>query len=121
MICCKEIDEYVNYYENNKKYFNRERILLMENIVKPTLERNDIIFDSETFYKCIRYVEKNFYALFPYQKFIAAFIFMYDQEDYPIFRTFFIMMGRGNRQRWIYSPYFKFLNDRISWNRWIQY
>ena len=42
MICCQEINEYIDYYEKNKTKFNKERILLMENIVKPTLKRDDI-------------------------------------------------------------------------------
>lgn len=108
MIWCKEINEYIEYYENNKKYFNRERILLMENIVKPTLERDDVFFDEDTFYTCIKYVEKNFYPLFPYQKFIYAFVFMYDNEDFPVFRTFFIMMGRGNGKDGFIAPLLSF-------------
>lgn len=107
MICCKEINDYIDYYENNKKYFNRERILLMENIVKPTIERDDVFFDEETFYNCIRYVEKNFYPLFPYQKFIYAFVFMYE-DDFPVFRTFFIMMGRGNGKDGFIAPLLSF-------------
>lgn len=108
MICCKEINEYIDYYENNKKYFNRERILLMENIVKPTLKQDDVFFDEDTFYTCIKYVEKNFYPLFPYQKFIYAFVFMYDKEDFPLFRTFFIMMGRGNGKDGFIAPLLSF-------------
>lgn len=107
MICCEEINYYINYYENNKKYFNRERILLMENIVKPTIARDDVFFDEETYYNCIKYVEKNFYPLFPYQKFIYAFVFMYE-DDFPVFRTFFIMMGRGNGKDGFIAPLLSF-------------
>ena len=46
MIYCHEIQEYLNIYENSKNVFNKERILLMENIVKPTLKRTDINFDT---------------------------------------------------------------------------
>lgn len=91
MICCNEIDKYIEYYEKNKKKFNQERILLMENIVKPTLKRDDVFFDVETYKNCIKYCEKYYYTLFPYQKFIYAFVFMYE-DDHPLFRTIFIMM-----------------------------
>ena len=68
----------------------------MENIVKPTLKREDVVFDEETYNKCIRFSERWFYKLFLYQKFIYAFVFMYDKNDIPIFRTYIIEMGRGN-------------------------
>ena len=33
-ICCKEVEDYLEYYENNKEEFNIERHLLIENIAK---------------------------------------------------------------------------------------
>lgn len=95
MIVCKEIAEYLRYAENNPKKINRERKLLIENIVKPTIRRNDVFFDEKTYQNCLTYCEKHYYKLFPYQKFIYAFAFMY-KDDIPIFPKFFIMMGRGN-------------------------
>lgn len=111
MIYCNEIDEYLDYYENNKDKFNRERILLIENIVKPTLERDDIFFDIDTYNNCIKYCEKYFYKLFPYQKFIYAFVFMY-KDDFPLFRTIFIMMGRGNGKDGMIAPLLNFLQTQ---------
>ena len=49
MIYCKEIDDYLKYYEDNKHLFNEERKLLIENIVKPTLKREDIFFDKDKY------------------------------------------------------------------------
>ena len=72
IICCNEINEYIEKYEKEKKYFNKERILLIENIVKPLLKRDDVFFDDETYQNCIKFCEKWFYKLFPYQKFIYA-------------------------------------------------
>ena len=112
MICCKEIEEYLDFYEKSKNVFNKERILLIENIVKPTLEREDVVFDSDTFYKCLKYCEKWYYPLFPYQKFIYAFVFMYDLEDFPLFRTFFIEMGRGNGKDGFICPLVDFLTSQ---------
>lgn len=112
MICCKEIDEYLTFYEDAKYVFNKERILLIENIVKPTLQRTDIIFDSDTYYKCLKYCEKWYYPLFPYQKFIYAFVFMYDKDDFPVFRTFFIEMGRGNGKDGFICPLIDFLTSQ---------
>lgn len=112
MICCNEIDEYIDKYEREKKYFNKERILLIENIVKPLLKRDDIVFDETTYKNCITFCEKWFYKLFPYQKFIYAFVFMYDKNDIPIFRTFIIEMGRGNGKDGMIMPLATFLTTK---------
>ena len=95
MIICKEIAEYLRHAEQHPKLINEERKLLIDNIVMPTMRRNDIFFDEKTYQNCLKYCEKRYYKLFPYQKFIYAFAFMY-KDDIPIFPKLFIMMGRGN-------------------------
>lgn len=112
MIYCKEVDEYLSYCEQNPEKINNDRKLLIKNIVKPILKRNDVFFDSETYYKCIRYCERWYNKLFPYQKFIYAFVFMY-KEDTPIFKTFIILMGRGNGKDGMMSPLMNFLQSRF--------
>lgn len=95
MITCKEIDEYVKYAADHPGWMNTERKLLIKNIVLPTLGRDDVFFDEKRYQKCITYCEKHYYKLFPYQKFIYAFAFMY-KDDIPIFPKILVMMGRGN-------------------------
>lgn len=95
MIECKEIDEYLEYAKQNPKWINKDRKLLIKNIVKPTLKRDDVFFDEEMYHNCLKYCEKYYYPLFPYQKFIYAFAFMF-KDDIPLFGKFFVMMGRGN-------------------------
>lgn len=111
MICCKEINDYLEYYNRCPNVFNNERKLLIENIVKPTLARDDIFFDEETYYKCIRFVERWYYPLFPYQKFVYAFVFMY-KNDIPVFRTFIILEGRGNGKDGFIVPLLHFLTTQ---------
>lgn len=111
MICCKEINEYLDYYNKCPNCFNNERKLLIENIVKPTLERTDIFFDEEIYYKCIRFVERWYYPLFPYQKFLYAFVFMY-KDDIPLFRTFVILEGRGNGKDGFIIPLLHFFTTQ---------
>lgn len=113
MICCREINEYLDYYEKCPNVFNLERKLLIENIVKSTLKRDDITFDEEMYYKCLNFCELWFYELFPYQKFITAFIFMYDSNDMPLFRTFIIMLGRGNGKDGWLIPIAVFLTSEL--------
>ncbi len=112
MIKCREIDEYIRYAEKHPKWINKERKLLIKNIVKPTLRRDDIFFDEKTYQNCIRYCEKHYYPLFPYQKFIYAFVFMY-KDDAPLFPKFFIMMGRGNGKDGFIIPLVNFFQTPL--------
>ena len=112
MIICKEIAEYLRYAENNPKKINRERNLLIKNIVMPTMRRNDVFFDEKTYQNCLKYCEKRYYKLFPYQKFIYAFAFMY-KDDIPIFPKFFIMMGRGNGKDGFIVPLVNFFQTPL--------
>jgi phage terminase large subunit-like protein len=111
MICCKEIDEYIKFVEENPDETDDEIKLLIKNIVKPTLSRDDVFFDEDQYYKCIRYCEKWYYKLFPYQKFIYAFVFMYEDKnrDIVIFPDIFILMGRGNGKDGMIMPLANFL------------
>lgn len=111
-ITCKEIDDYIKWCEENPKKINKKRWLLINNIVKPTLKRTDIVFDKETFEKCLAYCEKWYYPLFPYQKFIYAFVFMY-KNDAPLFRSFIIEMGRGNGKDGFIAPLANFLQTPL--------
>ena len=49
MIICKEIAEYLRYTEDYPKRIDREIKLLIDNIVMPTLRRNDVFFDEKTY------------------------------------------------------------------------
>jgi len=108
MNVCKEINDYIKFCEDNPRRINNLRKLLIKNIVKPLLKREDVFFDKDTYYKCLKYCETNYYPLFPYQKFIYAFVFMY-VDDIPVFSTFFILMGRGNGKDGMMMPLANFL------------
>ncbi len=111
MICCKEIDEYIKFVEENPNETDDEIKLLIKNIIKPTLSRDDVFFDGETYYKCLKYCEKWYYAMFPFQKFIYALFFIYkdNTKDSVLFREIFILMGRGNGKDGMIMPLANFL------------
>jgi phage terminase large subunit-like protein len=111
MICCREIDEYIKFVEENPEETDDEIKLLIKNIVKPTLSRDDVFFDEEIFYKAIKYCEKWYYKLFPYQKFTYALFFMYDKNnpDIVIFPDILILMARGNGKDGMIMPLANFL------------
>lgn len=113
MITCKEIDDYLAYCKEHPKWINRDRKLLIKNIVKPTLKRKDVFFDDVTFHNCIRYLEANYYPLFPYQKFILAFVFMYDSTGEPLFPEIVMLMGRGNGKDGFMAPLANFFQTPL--------
>ena len=114
MIICKEIDDYLLYVKEHPKWINRDRKLLIRNIVKPTLKRKDVWFDEETYRNCLRYIEGNYYPLFPYQKFIIAFIFFYTKaENEPLFPEIVILMGRGNGKDGLMAPLANFFQTPL--------
>lgn len=113
-ITCKEIDDYLEYVKAHPKWINKDRKLLIRNIVKPTLKRNDVYLDEETFRNCLRYIEGNFYPLFPYQKFIIAHAFIYGTEDNePVFPEIVILMGRGNGKDGLMAPLANFFQTPL--------
>lgn len=112
MICCKEIAEYLYYAAQHPDWINKDRKLLIENIVKPIIQRNDVFFDEKTYQNCLKYCEKHYYPLFPWQKFVYAFAFMY-KDDMPVFPKFFIMMGRGNGKDGFIVPLVNFFQTPL--------
>ena len=58
-------------------------------------------------------METNYYKLFPYEKFILAFIFMYDQTGEPVFPEIFIMEGRGNGKDGFMAPLANFFQTPL--------
>ena len=112
MIECQEINDYIDYVKKNPDKINKERKLLIKNIVMPTLARNDVFFDEKTYQNCLKYCENNYYPLFPYQKFIYAFVFMY-VDDVPLFTTIIILMGRGNGKDGFIMPLMNFFQTPL--------
>lgn len=111
MIYCKEIDEYIKFVEEHPDETDDEIKLLIKNIIKPTLSRDDVFFDEEMFNKAVKYCEKWYYKLFPYQKFAYALFFMYDKNnlDIVIFPDILILMARGNGKDGMIMPLANFL------------
>lgn len=102
----KEVNDYIEFAEKNPDEISDDVKLLIENVAKPTLKRDDVFFDSETYYKAIEFVEKWFYGLYAWQKFILAFMFMYEEDnhDIVIFKDIFLLIGRGNGKSGFIAP-----------------
>lgn len=96
MISNKYVDEYIRLYEAGKIKLNKERIMLIEYLRKYVLTRDDLYFDEKQIENYIKFTEKWYFKLELFQKFIAAFVFLfYKADDSVFFEQFFISEARG--------------------------
>lgn len=96
MISNKYVDEYIQLYETGKIKLNKERIMLIEYLRKYVLNRDDLYFDDEMIENCIRFGEKWYFPLVPFDKFLIAFIFLFFKKNNRIFyRKHLWLIARG--------------------------
>lgn len=96
MISNKYVSEYIELYESGKIQLNKERIMLLEYLQEHILIRDDLYFDEKLIEDFVKFAEKWYFPLQPFQKFIAAFVFLFYKEDNSVFyEQFLIMMARG--------------------------
>ncbi|MGL4008878.1 terminase TerL endonuclease subunit [Staphylococcus nepalensis] len=112
MIKNKHVENYINQYKEGKIILNKERIDLIHHLEENILTRNDVFFDEIKIENCIKFAEKWYFPLQPFQKFIIAFVFLFlKQEDEntgeeiisPYFKQFFITLGRGGGKNGLIS------------------
>jgi len=96
LISNKYVSEYIELYETGKIQLNKERIMLLEYLQEHILSRDDLYFDEQLIENFVKFAEKWYFPLQPFQKFIAAFVFLFHKEDNSVFyEQFLIMMARG--------------------------
>ncbi|EQB34884.1 terminase [Virgibacillus sp. CM-4] len=97
MIHQKYVDEYIQAWRSGKIIFNQERIDLVKHLEAEVLVRDDIYFDEDQIEQCINYIEKWYFKLELFQKFIIAFIFLkYIEKDKLFYKDIVIVIARGN-------------------------
>ncbi|EJO7117162.1 terminase large subunit [Staphylococcus pseudintermedius] len=90
------VDEYIQMWKSGKIILNKERILLIAYLEKYVLNREDLYFDEVQIENFIKFTEKWYFPLQPFQKFIIPFIFLFEKEgDFLYYEQFFITLGRG--------------------------
>lgn len=96
MIKNNYVTEYIDSYRNGDIVLNKERIMLIDYIEEHVLTRDDIYFDETMIDNFIRFAEKWYFPLQPFQKFLVAFVFLYYKEDNAnFFEQFLFLMARG--------------------------
>jgi phage terminase large subunit-like protein len=114
MIHNKYVDEYINQWRESKIILNKERIDLIKYLESTVLVKNNAHFDDEKIEKCIQFINKWYFPVQPFQKFIIAFIFLIDDEiDTPYFTEFALFMGRGAGKNGFISAISDFLTTPI--------
>ncbi|WP_249659397.1 terminase TerL endonuclease subunit [Lysinibacillus fusiformis] len=110
MISNKYVDEYIQLYESGQSKLNKERIMLIEYLQEHVLSRDDLFFDDDMIEKCIRFGEKWYFPLQPFQKFLIAFVFLFFKKNGRVFyRKHLWMLGRGGGKNGLISVVTHFL------------
>lgn len=91
----KHVKFYIDKYKNGEIVFNKERQLLVEYLELNILYRDDLYFDDEQIEKCIKFIEKYYFKLQQFQKFLVAFLFLFDEEGELYYEQFFWLVARG--------------------------
>lgn len=114
MLKQKYVDEYIDLYRSGKIKLNKERILLIEYLKKHVLNRDDLYFDDEMIENCIKFGEKWYFPLQPFQKFLIAFVFLFFKEtDRVFYRKHLWMLGRGGGKNGLISVITNFLISEL--------
>src|SRR5699024_7176606 len=114
MIVHKHVKDYIKLYRQGKIKFNKERIQLVDYLEKHILNRKDLYFDKKQIDQCVKYCEKWFFPLQPFQKFIIAFLFLKHKKTERLFyRKFLIMMGRGGGKNGLISAISSYLQSEL--------
>lgn len=74
------------------------------------MSRDDLFFDDDMIEKCIRFGEKWYFPLQPFQKFLIAFVFLFFKKNGRVFyRKHLWMLGRGGGKNGLISVVTHFL------------
>ena len=104
MISHRYVDEYVQSYVDGNIKLNKERIDLITYLRDQVLSRDDLYFDEVMIDNFVKFTEKWYFPLQPFQKFIICFVFLFYIDTQRIFfRKFLIMMGRGGGKNGLIS------------------
>lgn len=114
MINNKYVDEYIQLYEAGQIKLNKERIMLIEYLRKYVLNRDDLYFNDEMIENCIKFGEKWYFPLTPFNKFLIAFIFLFFKKNGRIFyRKHLWLIARGAGKNGLISVVTHFLTSPL--------
>lgn len=114
MITNQYVEEYIQLYETGKIKLNKERIMLIEYLREYVLNRDDLYFDNEMIENCIRFGEKWYFPLVPFDKFLIAFVFLFfKKNDRVFYRKHLWLIARGAGKNGLISVITHFLTSPL--------
>ncbi|QAB25176.1 terminase large subunit [Lactiplantibacillus plantarum] len=114
MIQQKYVKSYLQAYKDGSIRLNKRRIKLVELIEKTVLTNENYYFDEEKIEDCLTFANKWFFPFTPWEKFLTAFVFLYDHTtERRAIRKFMVVVGRGaGKNGWV-SVISSFLLSRL--------
>lgn len=100
------IKHYIDLFDDGKIILNKERIQLFEYLERDVLNRDDVYFDVEQIENCIDYIERWYFPLADFQKFLIPFSFLRTNEDGTdalFYDSHFWTMARGSGKNGLFS------------------
>ncbi|MBC8668994.1 terminase large subunit [Staphylococcus pseudintermedius] len=91
----KHVKWYIDKYKHGEIKLNSDRIKLIDHLETNVLCRDGLYFDNDQIELCIAFIELFYFKLQPFQKFLIAFVFLFDEEDELYFEQFFWLVARG--------------------------
>lgn len=89
------VEEYISQWKRGEILLNNYRIMLINYIENVVLEHPGVWFNEKEIDECVRFIEKWYFKLEPFQKFLLAFVFLYHDNGDTVFDRFFWTMARG--------------------------
>ena len=88
--------------------------MLVKYLQKHVLNRDDLYFDNEMIENCIKFGEKWYFPLEPFQKFLIAFVFLFNKKNNRVFyRKHLWMLGRGGGKNGLISVITHFMTSSL--------
>lgn len=114
MLKQKYVCEYIALYRAGKIKLNKERRELVEYLERDVLTRDDLYFDDEMIENCVKFADKWYFPLQPFQRFLVAFVFLFFKSDGRVFyRKHLWMMGRGGGKNGLITVVCNFLISEL--------
>lgn len=115
MLSNEYVDEYYRRYESGELVLNEKRIQLLDFLKREILSKDDeYYFNDDQIEDYITFSETWYFELDEWEKFIAPFVFLYKHSNnFPVFRIFIIILGRGAGKNGFISTIAHFLSSSL--------
>ena len=111
------VTKYLDDYYAGRIILNQERIDLIHYLEKSVLSDEDLFFNEQQLNDCINFIEKWYFHLQTFQKFLLAFVFLYHHDNTNYYGDFLWLMGRGSGKNGLISGLSNYLISELYGTR----